>query len=166
MDGTFKIVPEQFLQLYTLHGYYMGKLFPFIYALLPNKSQFIYEKFWRMLKSAALKSKMNFEPKEVFCDFETSAINAVHCIFPKSVVKGCFFHYTQSIWRKVSKRHFLCCLISIGILLLYLFYLFIIFSSLIFLFIGSSSFISYPVQNRSRSEKMDPKNGSFAFGAT
>ena len=36
-------------------------------------------------------------------DFEMAAMNAIHHLFPNSAVKGCFFHYTQCIWRKVQE---------------------------------------------------------------
>lgn len=39
MDGTFKSVPNIFLQLYTIHFVYFDVVFPGMYALLPNKSE-------------------------------------------------------------------------------------------------------------------------------
>ena len=36
-DGTFKIVPDHFLQLYTLHVEKDGFLFPCVYALMTSK---------------------------------------------------------------------------------------------------------------------------------
>ena len=38
-DGTFKIVPDHFLQLYTLHVEKDGFLFPCVYALMTSKSE-------------------------------------------------------------------------------------------------------------------------------
>ena len=35
-------------------------------------------------------------------DFETAAQNAARTVFPGITVKGCFFHYTQAIWRKTQ----------------------------------------------------------------
>lgn len=105
IDGTFKIVPEQFCQLYTVHGKFMNQLFPFIFALLPSKSQYIYEQFWKNLKQASHALNISLDIKEIFSDFEASAINAVSTIFPTSIVKGCYFHFTQSIWRKVNAQY-------------------------------------------------------------
>jgi len=36
-------------------------------------------------------------------DFEMGAIQAINQVFPKASVSGCFFHFTQSIWREVNK---------------------------------------------------------------
>jgi hypothetical protein len=35
-DGTFKVSPPQYLQLYTIHGFRDGISVPCVYALLPN----------------------------------------------------------------------------------------------------------------------------------
>ncbi|XP_048764782.2 uncharacterized protein LOC125672628 [Ostrea edulis] len=35
-------------------------------------------------------------------DFEVAARNAVKDNFPNTTIRGCFFHYTQCIWRKVQ----------------------------------------------------------------
>ena len=40
-DGTFKVVPSQFFQLYTLHCEKDGYIIPCIYALMTNKSECI-----------------------------------------------------------------------------------------------------------------------------
>ena len=47
-DGTFKQAPELFYQLYSLHGKLKGKMFPLVYAILPNKTH--YQTYYRMLK--------------------------------------------------------------------------------------------------------------------
>ena len=38
-DGTFKIVPRQFLQLMTVHGDFKGYSFPFVYVLSVKKNE-------------------------------------------------------------------------------------------------------------------------------
>ena len=35
-------------------------------------------------------------------DFEQAAINAFHAVFPNSTLKGCFYHLSQNIYRKVQ----------------------------------------------------------------
>ncbi|XP_048238999.1 uncharacterized protein LOC124150077 [Haliotis rufescens] len=37
-------------------------------------------------------------------DFERAAHNAVTDVFPGTLVRGCFFHFTQCIWRSVQKE--------------------------------------------------------------
>ena len=37
MDGTFRVSPLLFFQLYTFHGQYQGRIMSFMYVLMPNK---------------------------------------------------------------------------------------------------------------------------------
>ncbi len=41
-DGTFDIAPPLFAQLYTIHGRVFGAMHPFIYCLLPDKTEATY----------------------------------------------------------------------------------------------------------------------------
>ncbi|CAK9292217.1 unnamed protein product, partial [Gordionus sp. m RMFG-2023] len=41
-----------------------------------------------------------FNPKYGQTDFEAAAISALGFVFPTMVIKGCFFHFSQAIWRK------------------------------------------------------------------
>lgn len=43
-----------------------------------------------------------FIPDEVIIDFEQAAFNAISRIWPNAIVKGCFFHFGQAIWRRVN----------------------------------------------------------------
>lgn len=102
MDGTFKIVPVLFHQLYTIHGKYKGQVFPPIFALLQGQSQFHYESMWRLLIQAATNQGLTLNLTAAISDFEISAINAVQTFFPAADMKACYFHYSQSVMRKVS----------------------------------------------------------------
>lgn len=42
MDGTFKVTPSLFYQVYTVHGMYRGAVIPLLYSLLPNKRKETY----------------------------------------------------------------------------------------------------------------------------
>ena len=46
--------------------------------------------------------QLQLAPTTIFMDFETAAQNAVRTVFTGITVKGCFFHYTQAIWRKTT----------------------------------------------------------------
>ncbi|KAG0437664.1 hypothetical protein DMUE_3557 [Dictyocoela muelleri] len=50
-----------------------------------------------------LKSKVTKHPKVIIIDFEQAAYLSFHQIFLSSNLKGCFFHLTQSIYRKVNQ---------------------------------------------------------------
>ena len=69
MDGTFKTVPPLYLQMYTVHGLFQGRVVPALYALLPNKQLETY----RRLFAAMLTLNMDLSPTTVLLDFEQAA---------------------------------------------------------------------------------------------
>ena len=42
-------------------------------------------------------------PTSMIMDFENAAINAFQMEWPKTTVKGCYFHFTQNVWRKIQE---------------------------------------------------------------
>ena len=46
MDGTFKVTPRLFRQLFTLHVMMQGKLVPCVYALMLCKQKSAYSEFF------------------------------------------------------------------------------------------------------------------------
>ena len=46
-DGTFKVCPQIFFQIYTIHAQINWRILPCIYALLPNKTEGTYTKLFR-----------------------------------------------------------------------------------------------------------------------
>ena len=50
-----------------------------------------------------LKNKYNFNPKNMMSDFRMSQIKAIQKCFPHCNIHGCFFHFSQSIWRNFKK---------------------------------------------------------------
>ena len=67
-----------------------------VYALLLNKQQAIYNRMFMMVKEAALNLGLKLSPLSVLSDFE-QALN-----FPTAQYRGCYYHYSQAIWRKVQ----------------------------------------------------------------
>ena len=55
-DGTFKTVPEIFYQLYTIHAFSNGRVFPCVYALLSDKKEETYNTFFLQLNTRSLAS--------------------------------------------------------------------------------------------------------------
>jgi hypothetical protein len=106
MDGTFYSSPQHFSQLYTLHGMFKfgnnERMFPLLYVLLPGKTRDIYLRMFSLIKVAADSHNMTFNPNHFHIDFEKSVINALNISFSNPEIHGCFFHYTQAIWRKVQ----------------------------------------------------------------
>lgn len=96
-DGTFDSVPQLFAQLYTIHPLRDECAVPAVFALLPDKRETTYIKFLNNL----LILNPRLKPRVILTDFEKAALNAFHLIFPDAVQRGCFFHFSQCIWRKV-----------------------------------------------------------------
>ena len=65
-DGTFKVVPDIFYQLYTVHAKVGTNIFPSIYALLPNKTQVTYDRLFREVGNIT----NGASPTSVLMDFE------------------------------------------------------------------------------------------------
>lgn len=98
-DGTFKSAPQLFTQIYTIHVLKYDDVIPTVYALLPNKSQCSYKTLMTQLKSL----NNNLKPTSIMTDFERSAINSFKEAFPRSIQRGCFFHLSQCLWRKIQQ---------------------------------------------------------------
>ncbi|CAF1533651.1 unnamed protein product [Rotaria magnacalcarata] len=102
IDGTFKITPLIFAQLYTTHGVYRNDLFPLIFALLRDKQQQSYK---RSIKELCHLCPAWF-PKSNMVDFEKVAISAfeeeINTITNSVKISGCFFDLQRSILGKVQ----------------------------------------------------------------
>ena len=101
-DGTFKTVPHFFHQLYTVHGKVGEIVVPLIYILLPNKQRVTYVRSLRHLKECILSFGNVSLRKIVMTDFEVSLISVVKEVFPDAKHYGCFFHFKQCLYRKIS----------------------------------------------------------------
>ena len=96
-DGTFKVVPEQFMQIYTIHAEREGYIFPCVYGLLQAKNEVTYDRM--NLKLLELEPTLN--PTSIIVDFEKAAMNSLENNFNASI-SGCCFHLAQSVYRKIQ----------------------------------------------------------------
>jgi len=76
-----------------------NNVFPSVFALLPNKMESTYCRLFEALKS--MKPKLN--PDTIMIDFEKAVMSAILKTFPVTKIRGCFFHFTQSVWRHVQQ---------------------------------------------------------------
>uniref|UniRef100_A0A914WME3 MULE transposase domain-containing protein n=1 Tax=Plectus sambesii TaxID=2011161 RepID=A0A914WME3_9BILA len=97
-DGTFKITPDPFKQVYVLHYEENGRLYPGVFVLLPGKAKALYERMLNILKTLC-----PYEMTKIVTDFEFQAMTSFKDVFGVNV-EGCFFHYAQAIMRNARNR--------------------------------------------------------------
>ena len=91
-DGTFKVAPRVFFQLYTVHAFVNSKVTPPVYAFLPNKTAPNYVRIFAKLHEKISELKEMTDdfggPTLMLLDFEQVAISGTHDVFPDTTVKG------------------------------------------------------------------------------
>ena len=101
VDGTFKSVGAPFVQLWSIHVFISHgdsvKQVPVLYSLMSGKST---EDYKVILEHISTSNAL--EIQSVVMDFENASWNAFRDIFPEANRKGCHFHWTQALWRKVQ----------------------------------------------------------------
>lgn len=100
-DGTFKVTPNLFYQVYTIHAIKCNTVLPLVYALLPDKR----EDSYRRLLEALLDFNVNLRPETCMLDLEKAAENAFAACFPGITINFCLFHVGQCLWRKIQEFH-------------------------------------------------------------
>ncbi|CAF4499777.1 unnamed protein product, partial [Rotaria sp. Silwood2] len=96
-DGTFKIAPHLFHQLYTVHGRFCARTLPLVYCILSGKSEDIYHKMFDVVLNHVSQC-----PLSITVDFEKAVHNVIKQKLPQTKLNGCFFHYKQCLWRHVQ----------------------------------------------------------------
>ncbi|CAF3062688.1 unnamed protein product [Rotaria socialis] len=99
VDGTFKVCPEDFYQMFTLHGLYKSQVIPLVYGLLVGKKTTDYDHFFRRIMD-----EDDFDSETILSDFEAATIKSINSLFPNIVHKGCLFHFGQCIWRQIQSH--------------------------------------------------------------
>ena len=105
-DGTFKVVPGIFEQLYTVHASVLGQTVPCIYAMLPNKTEATYRHLFAVIRAeveARHPDAAGLTGGSVITDLEKAALNAFQAVFPEKECALCFFHLSQAVWRKAQQ---------------------------------------------------------------
>ena len=104
MDGMFSTSPRLFQQLYTIRVPLGESAITVVYALLQNKTQATYTTFLdTVVQEAEARCGITPNPTRVNIDFEKAMINAIDVALEESSVQLCFYHLTQSPWRKTQK---------------------------------------------------------------
>ncbi|KAG0437564.1 hypothetical protein DMUE_3617 [Dictyocoela muelleri] len=103
VDGTFRSCAKNFYQIYTIIGIFHERALPLCYFCMKRKSVKSYEKGLTFIKD---KCKKN--PSEVIIDFEQASYLAFKKIFKPTKINGCFFHFSQNIYRFVNINKLSC----------------------------------------------------------
>jgi hypothetical protein len=98
IDGTFYCVPTGFSQLLSIHAILYGKSFPLAYILCTDKTELMYDNIFEKIIST-----VEHKPDYIVIDFEMGLLNSLTRKFPLTRLKGCVFHFGQSIWRKLQE---------------------------------------------------------------
>ncbi|CAF1279940.1 unnamed protein product [Didymodactylos carnosus] len=98
VDGTFKVVPDIFYQLYIIYGVYRDHVVPLIYALLRRKNAETYQRLINQITEFA----PHWCPRSIMLDFKQACINVFDASFPTVSLSGCYFHLRQSIHHKLQ----------------------------------------------------------------
>ncbi|KAI6650810.1 hypothetical protein LOD99_7861 [Oopsacas minuta] len=75
-----------------------GHLLPSLFVLLSNKTEAAYLRMWEQIRLLCPLA----QPQQMLLNFEKGAITSFEHVWPNTVVKCCFFHLTQNIWRHVQ----------------------------------------------------------------
>lgn len=100
-DGTFKICPVPFTEVYTIHADLESSedtinVMPLIYALLSHKTKTAYTTLFSLIKTQI----PDWKPPTFITDFEEAAIQAIADVFPNADHQGCYYHFSNKLWRK------------------------------------------------------------------
>lgn len=102
VDGTFDYCAKYFTQMFTIHGFLHGHYIPLMVCLLPNKKSETYERLFLLVQDKCSKININFDFKEIVCDFEMAIHKAVRKVWPSTQIIGCRFHLAQAWFRKIK----------------------------------------------------------------
>ena len=101
-DGTFKHCPQIFSQIYAIHALVNHEVLPCDFALLPSKTEIVYEQFFTTVCNAVRSNNGN-DPDGFIVDFETAAVIATRNVLPQTDISGCFFHLSSILWKHIQR---------------------------------------------------------------
>ena len=103
-DGTFRTAPSlsvgNLFQILNVLAMYKGHLLPICKVLMTGKTRKIYDAAFARVKEL-LPSSVN--PTMVLSDFESALMGSASATWPAARVIGCWFHYSQNIFKKMTK---------------------------------------------------------------
>ena len=99
-DTTYSCVPPtpKRIRLLVLSGFdeHLNKTFIGCFILIQDEKTDTFLEIFKTLREEPYK----LNPTYMMSDFSIGQIKACQKIFPNCLFNGCFFHWTQSIWKK------------------------------------------------------------------
>lgn len=102
-DGTFKVRPPPFYQLYIIHSMIGLRMRPSIFGLLSRKTEIMYDFFFGHIRAKAELHGYPIRWEVYRCDYEIAVMNSITNLLPWIRVVGCFFHFCSAVYRKLME---------------------------------------------------------------
>jgi len=103
MDGTFKVVPKDYKQVYI----WIAKLdeynIPCLYIIMNSKSQVLYNACFSHIKNLFTVFGFTVSTTSAMLDYQKAPRNALAAIFPNIVCKDDYFHLCKCLWTNAGK---------------------------------------------------------------
>ena len=80
-DGTFKVCPRLFYQLYIIHSHCYNKVLLEFVRLLPDKQTTKYHRLFSLIQSKCIDHQIALSPSTIIVDFEVAVHNVVRSVF-------------------------------------------------------------------------------------
>ena len=95
---SFKVAPQLFYRLYTIHGVTHGRSLPCVYVILSGKSDSIYKQLFNVISQHVARYS-----KTISIDYDKAVENIIKRKMPTSAISGClFFHFKNVLWKKIQ----------------------------------------------------------------
>ena len=107
LDGTFKVVPQDYKQVYVWISKYDEHNVPCLFLLLTSKSEILYTQAFSHIKCLFMAYGFKIDSKYAMLDYEKAARNAIKSNFPMIELKEDYFHFCKCLWVN-AKKHSLC----------------------------------------------------------
>ena len=98
VDGSF--TPRPYVQFFTIHGEINDHVLKLVCGLLSATAADVYEEALRAVANR-IQATTNQQcvVREIVSDYEAAIIAAADRIWPGVDIHGCYFHFTQAIWK-------------------------------------------------------------------
>jgi len=104
IDGTLRYGKDIFYILFTVYVLKNNNRIPVLFSLLPNKHQSSFEEVFQTIQNYCVIFNNKFNIKIIYVDFEKNVHNALHQIWPRTVVKICRVRLGQA-WYRLIHQH-------------------------------------------------------------